>query len=293
LLDLDHAPSGDNGVINQTISGRAFMNRAGKLSLLFAFSVAAAFLAAGKTRGQASQPGPPDYKNNNCVTCHAQLAEPLHTSSKYLEWQLSTHQARGVSCEKCHGGDPATADKKKGHAGILPSLDLKSRLNVRNQPETCNACHQDVIAAFVQSPHYKQLMGLGLGPSCSNCHAHMATRVVYDAAETAGLCARCHNSPDFMPPRPQIPVQGRETMEALQRAGGVIRWAQLLLADGQRSGRKLDAEVVELKRGEAILKDARVKWHAFNLEAVRRRADEAYASGAKTKETLRKKLLNE
>jgi Cytochrome c554 and c-prime len=269
------------------------MNRESKFALLFAFSVAAVFLAWGKTRSQAGQSDQPDYKNNHCVTCHVQLVEPLHVSNKYLEWQLSVHQGRNVGCEKCHGGDPTTPDKKTAHAGILPPLDRKSRLNVRNQPETCNACHQGVIAAFRESPHDKHLNGLGLGPGCSNCHAHMATRVIYDASETSALCARCHNSPDFMPPRPQIPVQGRETMMALQRADGVIRWAQLLVADGQRRGVTLDDEVSDLRRSEEILKDARVKWHTFRLEAVRKRADEAYVSGAKTKESLRRKLLSE
>lgn len=77
---------------------------------------------------------------------------------------------------------------------------------------------------------------------------------------------------------------------SLQRAGAVISWAQLLLAEGQRRNWPLSAEENELKLAEKTLDEAKVKWHEFNLEGVRKQADEAYLRGAKVKEALRRRL---
>src|SRR5262245_3349292 len=90
------------------------------------------------------QSGDAAYKQNNCVNCHSQIVE-LHVGNLYLEWQLSAHQEKGVGCEKCHGGDPAISDKEKAHIGVLGQSDPKSRINWKNQPETCGACHQEVV----------------------------------------------------------------------------------------------------------------------------------------------------
>lgn len=270
------------------------MKQKGKLFLLLVFgAIGAISWNAAAERGHAQQKVEDAYKSNTCVQCHSQLVEPLLVSSKHLEWQFSAHEAKGVGCEKCHGGDAAAKDKKKAHAGILPSTNIESRLSMRNQPDTCGACHQNIIAEFMKSSHYKQLKGIGLGPSCGNCHGHMATQVVYEASATADLCARCHDSINFMQPRPDIPVRARETMLALQRADWVLTWSHLLIADGQKRGIKLDAETNEVKQTQEILRDAQVKWHGFDLAGVRKRADEAYIKGSKVKEGLRKKLISE
>jgi hypothetical protein len=265
------------------------MNRFTKLflpTLLFAVGILCSVSANQNTAAQQSKPS---YRNNSCVNCHSQLLEPLGVSNRYLEWQLSSHEERGVSCEKCHGGDPSAKKKEPAHAGILPSSNQGSRLHWKNQPETCNACHQNLVNSFVRSTHYQRLKGLGLGPSCNTCHAHMATKVVYSPAETADLCAQCHDSINFIQPRPEIPVRAKETMMALQRADFVISWAQLLMAEGHKRNWPLGAEENELKLAEETLSDARLKWHEFNLESVRKQADHAYFKGAKVTGTLRKK----
>lgn len=266
------------------------MNRQRKLCLLTALLVAGMFWPVGANQSGAAQQSKPSYKNNNCVNCHSQLLEPLGVSNRYLEWQLSSHEERGVSCDKCHGGEPSAKDKEKAHAGVLRPSNPQSRLHWKNQPETCNACHQNFVSSFVQSAHYQRLKGLGLGPSCNTCHAHMATKVIYSPTETANLCAQCHDSVNFIQPRPEIPAQAKETMMALQRADAVINWAQLLLAEGRRRNWPLGAEENELKLAENLLGEARVKWHAFDLTSVRKQADEAYFKGAKVKEALRKRL---
>jgi hypothetical protein len=266
------------------------MNERRRLSLLILLIAAGIFLPASAERNGAPQQSKPSYKDNNCVGCHSQLLEPLGVSSRFLEWRLSRHEEKGVSCEKCHGGDPSAKDKEGAHRGVLQSSNQQSRLHRKNQPETCNACHQAVVGAFVQSTHYQRLKGIGLGPSCNTCHAHMATEVVYSPTETANLCAQCHDAINFIRPSPEIPARAKETMMALQRADAVINWAQLLLAGGQRQNQTLNSEENELRLVEEALGKAKVNWHAFDLETARRRADDVYFKGAKVKDALRKKL---
>jgi nitrate/TMAO reductase-like tetraheme cytochrome c subunit len=268
----------------------ATMNERKRLSLLILLIATGIFWSANAEQKGASQESKPSYKSNNCVGCHSQLLEPLGVSNRYLEWQLSRHEEKGVSCEKCHGGDPSAKEKERAHAGVLQSSNPQSRLHWKNLPETCNACHQTVVGAFVQSAHYQRLKGIGLGPSCNTCHAHMATEVVYSPAETANLCAQCHDAINFIRPRPEIPARAKETMMSLQRADAVINWALLLLAEGRKRNQPLDAQGNELRLAEETLGEAKVKWHEFNLETVRKQADESYFKGAKVKDGLRKKL---
>ena len=266
------------------------MNPKWKLGVLsLPLAVALLWPASANLNG-AAQKAESDYKNNTCVNCHSRLLEPLRVGNRYLEWQFSRHQEKGASCEKCHGGDPSAKDKQIAHAGVAPASDQRSRLHWKNQPETCGACHQNVASAFVESAHYKRFKGMGVGPSCNTCHAHMATKVIYSPAETAALCAKCHDSINFIEPRPEIPARAKETMMALQRAGYVINWARLLLDNGRRMNLSLNEEADEFKTAEDRLREARVMWHTFDLDAVRKQADEAFLNGAKVRDGLRKKL---
>lgn len=77
---------------------------------------------------------------------------------------------------------------------------------------------------------------------------------------------------------------------ALQRAGYVINWARLLLDNGRRMNLSLNEEANEFKTEEDRLREARVMWHTFDLDAVRKQADEAFLNGAKMRDGLRKKL---
>lgn len=241
------------------------------------------------SKPQAQNPAP-DYRNNQCVNCHATVTEPLHISSRFYEWQDSRHQAREVGCEKCHGGNPAVADAKQAHAGVFSVDDPRSRMHYRNQPETCGSCHRAVVRSFVQSEHYQKLKGIGLGASCNTCHAHMATQVVYSPKETAEMCARCHDTINYMPPRPDIPRRANDTMQAFQRANSMLNWAMLLLAEAQRRGLDLKAEQTELLVAKKALADAQIGWHEFNLEVVRKQADAAFFNGMKVRDRLRRKL---
>lgn len=248
-------------------------------------TIVSAQLAAGRPQEDLAP-----FKGNSCVACHSQLSEPIRVSNKYLEWQFSRHKEKGVSCDKCHGGNPAAGEKQKAHAGVQKASVRDSRLYAFNQPETCKACHQAVVTSFVQSDHYKKLRTVGLGPTCNTCHAHMATKVLYSATETSDLCAQCHNAVNFLPPKPEIPAQAEDVVLAFQRANNVINWARLLIAEGRRHGLTVDTEESQLKAAEATLTESKVAWHSFELRDVRKSADEAFFAASKIKDSLRKRL---
>jgi len=245
---------------------------------------------ASAKRNGAAQESDHDFKNNNCVSCHSRLLEPLRMSNRYLEWRLSRHQEKGASCEKCHGGDPSAKDKQIAHAGVAPASDQRSKLHWKNQAETCGACHQNVASAFAESAHYKRLSGIGVGPSCNTCHAHMATRVINSPVDVANLCSQCHDSINSLKPSPEIPARAKETMMALQRAVYVINWARPLLDNGRRWNLSLNEETTEFQAAEDMLREARVKWRTFDLNTVRKLADGAFLKGTKVKDGLLKKL---
>jgi hypothetical protein len=49
-------------------------------------------------------------------------------------------------------------------------------------------------------------------------------------------------------------------------------------------------EKKEQKIVKAVLAEAKISWHAFNLDSVRRKADDAFEMGTKVKDSLRSKL---
>lgn len=231
------------------------------------------------------------WQENNCVSCHSRISEPVTLSNRYFEWHTSMHAERGVGCEKCHGGDATTKDKTQAHKGILPRTSLQSRLHWQNLPETCDACHQDVVRAFKTSRHYQFLRGTALGPSCVACHEHMASQVAQTPTQAAVLCSRCHATIDGpLPMRLEIPDQAAIFMQALNRANIVVAWADSLYKTAEARRLELSVERMELTRAREALRDMKISWHAFDLDNSRKKADEAFNAGVRARDQLQKKL---
>lgn len=250
-----------------------------------------AIIMPGQPQGSSPQQEEDILTKNQCVSCHSKITAPLSLSNKYFEWHVSLHRDNSVGCEKCHGGDPTTRDKDKAHQHVLPAANQPSTVYPTNLPETCRACHSAVVTSFVESAHYQKLKESTLGPSCTTCHAHMASAVVQTPTEMAALCARCHNTVGGpLPARPEIPENAKDVMEALNRANTMVVWADRLLEVGQQKKMDLTEETNQLKLVRATLIEAKVGWHALGFEAVRRKADEAFESGTKVKDRLMKKL---
>lgn len=227
------------------------------------------------------------YKDNQCVICHLSLTEPLRVSAHFYEWLNSKHEEKGVSCDKCHGGDPAAAAKQAAHNGMLQAVFPQSRLHPQNLAETCSSCHREAVAAFVQSKHYLKLKDSGNGPSCTTCHHHMATSVIYWPPETANLCANCHQAEGNPAAKyAQVPNRASEVIAALSRADEVIAWSRFLISEGRKRRLQLKAEENELSKLDMVLKSAKLKWHEFDLDASRQQADQVFIEATKIKNAL-------
>lgn len=263
-----------------------------KLLIILAFTIMGFLLIpAGQTRTVESQDVLAQFKGNNCVECHSRIMNPLKLTSRYGEWHISTHKDKGISCDKCHGGDPSIKDEKKAHAGMFPSSNPQSRLNPKNLPETCNTCHQKIVAAFTESKHYQALKNTGLGPSCSTCHAHMVTQVAYSGEDAAKLCSSCHDTGNNgLPKKPEISEAADEAMQAIRRASLIVVWSNRLIEEAHNKKVDVAKAEQEMKVVQELFMDAKASFHAYNMDNVRKKADEAHVKGTKVKDELRAKL---
>ncbi len=264
-----------------------------KLAVLTFAALSGAVLFSNHLPSSSAQDTLAAYRGNNCVACHSKTTS-LQMDNRFFQWHSSLHRDKGVGCDKCHGGDPSITDPKKAHVGMLKPEDPKSKLHPRNLPGTCGSCHKEVVGSFVESKHYQKLKASDAGPSCSTCHVHMGSDVVLIPAQTAQLCATCHNSANKMlPKRPEIPGKASQVMQAIKRANSVVVWADLLIVDGKHKQVDVSREEQEMQSVHLMLSQAKTSWHAFNLEAVSKKADAAFEEGTKVKEALRKKLYPE
>lgn len=230
------------------------------------------------------------FRDNNCVICHSRITEPLRLTSHFYDWLGSRHEVAGVSCEKCHGGDPAVADARKSHAGVKSPGVEGSPLHPKTLAITCGACHQEVTAVFTRSAHSRKLEESGDAPSCTTCHQHMATAVINWPPATVKLCASCHNEKGSAPRHLSEPERAGDVIAAFSRADEIVDWTRYLIDSNPRQRPRLRAEIEEVKRLDLELRQSKLDWHDFNLEASRRRADEAFLKGYQLKESLWKKL---
>lgn len=263
-----------------------------KKFLILVLAALIVILVTGKSQTAQRQDEMAAYRNNSCVNCHANLVNPIKVSTRYFDWHQSKHRENGVSCDKCHGGNPAAAEMKAAHIGIERPTNVQSKLYYRNLPETCGSCHKEVVKAFVGSRHYDKLKNSNLGPSCTTCHEHMATKVIYSPLEARNLCASCHetvNGP--LRQRPEIPAQANDVMLAFSRANAAAEWADMLVAQGERRGLAVRDERADLQGIYALLKDAKRNWHEFNLDASRKRADDAFLRSTKVKDKAWQRLM--
>lgn len=231
------------------------------------------------------------FRGNECVWCHSRVSSPLKQTSRYAEWHISAHKLGGVSCDRCHGGNPTERDAGRAHQAIRPASDPESRLHPKNLARTCQECHQPYVSAFVESRHYQKLKETGVGPSCNTCHGHMASEVIYTPEQTAAMCASCHNSTaSSMPRQLEIGEQAAAAMQAIRRASMVTAWADRLLEEAQKRQLATRADADKLEAARRLLTGAKAGFHTFATDPARRDADAAYQQGSQLKDALRQKL---
>ena len=224
---------------------------------------------------------------NSCVECHQRAetvkALPAWYQDQFIHWYGSVHGRKGVTCEKCHGGDPTRADRILAHQGVKSSSDTGSPIYYKNLPETCGSCHKGVYQQFIQSRHYENLKGDRLAPTCTTCHGFQMDIGGVALSQIAARCTICHNPQQGV--KPEVAELTRETVEAIIQTEQAIQNARAAIALAREQG-------LEPKSAEELLRAARARlrktgelWHRFHLGIfgrelveIQKTAGEAYTA---------------
>ena len=208
--------------------------------------------------------------DNSCVNCHSRLPGSSFVGAKSHSWTGSIHDQHGVTCDKCHGGDPHAADQKEAHAGVLGSSNTKSPVYFKNIPSTCGKCHGAEFYKFSQSRHYKILASAGKGPECVTCHGSMVTSVLAPDS-VAAVCGQCHN--ERMGTFPYVPQKAKAVLLLLRESAALLDAETKLYhpAEGSEGARA----VIEARTS---LHSARLDWHKFDLDPIINELSDMYGS---------------
>jgi Cytochrome c7 and related cytochrome c len=207
---------------------------------------------------------------NSCVACHSRLPGSSFVGAKSHSWKGSVHQKHGVTCDKCHKGDPAASGQKEAHAGVFASSDPQSPVYYKNIPSTCGKCHGAEFYKFTQSLHYKRLEAEGKGPECVTCHGSMVTGILTPDT-IAAVCEQCHNT--RMGIFPFVPQKAKAVLLLLRESKALLD-ANVKLhhpAGGTEQSRVLND-------ARSSLHSAVLDWHKFDLDTIIADLQEVYNS---------------
>ncbi len=207
---------------------------------------------------------------NGCVACHSSLSRTSEAGHGFVAWRRSGHAAAGVSCEACHGGDPASADRQAAHQGVAPSADSSSLTYFSRVPDTCGRCHASVAGYFRSSVHFARLKSDGRGPNCVTCHGAMATSVL-SPEDMLATCSACHNG-GVAPAG-----EAREAARVLALLRSESRLLDVVTTEARAPGNTAAAARARRLVGDAErqLAAAAEVWHEFRLDSTVARLDAA------------------
>jgi len=234
-------------------------------ALFYALILCAAFALPLRTQAADER-----KDGNSCVHCHSRLPGSSFVGAKSHSWSGSIHQKRGVTCDKCHNGNPLAAAQKDAHAGVLGSSDPQSTVYFKNIPSTCGKCHGAEFYKFTQSRHYKILESAGKGPECATCHGSMVTSILTPDT-IAATCAQCHN--ERMGTFPYVPQKAKAVLLLLTESSALLD-AETKLSHPAEGSERARA----LRDARASLHSARLDWHKFDLDTIIADLQEMYKS---------------
>jgi predicted CXXCH cytochrome family protein len=144
-------------------------------------------LLTAPARAEKAASSPPPAKENFCIECHGngdvweKNQQQLFITEKELAADI--HWQRGLRCQDCHGGDPATTDFAAAHS---PDKGFKAVKSPKDVPAFCGTCHADIeymrryrpsprtdqLAEYWTSGHGKTLKATGdpKVATCISCH---------------------------------------------------------------------------------------------------------------------------
>lgn len=151
---------------------------------------------------------------NSCIACHSTLEGKLGEPARAFENDI--HRSRGLSCNDCHGGNPARADKEGAKS---PMWGYVAKPTAQQIPAFCGKCHSDAafmkkfnpglrvdqVQEYLTSVHGQRLQGGDQNvATCVSCHGVHGIRSPSDpassvyAANVADTCSKCHSDPGRM-----------------------------------------------------------------------------------------------
>lgn len=92
------------------------------------------------------------------------------------------------------------------------------------------------------------------------------------------------------PPRPDISEKAEAIKQSLNRADVAVGWATTLLREAELKRLPIAPERMQVLAAQGLLKDAKLSWHSFALEATQKKADDAFSLAIKAKDDLGKKV---
>lgn len=153
-------------------------------------------------------------KPNSCIECHTKLEGRLGEPSKLFEHDI--HNARGLSCNDCHGGDPTKDDMKEAKSPYSGYIGKPKPVDI---PFFCGKCHADASVMKKFNPslrvdqvqeYYTSVHGTRLKAgdqnvaTCVSCHGIHGIRAPDDSQSTvyprnvAETCSKCHANGELM-----------------------------------------------------------------------------------------------
>ena len=241
------------------------------------------FLAAGGTVAWGA---------NSCVECHQQAetvnALPAWYQDQFIHWYGSVHGRKGVTCEKCHGGEPTQSNKKLAHRGVKSPRDPKSPIYYKNLPETCGSCHKGVYQQFIQSRHYENLKADRLAPSCTTCHGFQMDIRGVAPLQLAGRCTICHNPQKGV--KPEVAELTRQTFEGITQTEQAIQRAQVAIELVREQGQEAKGAQELLLTARDRLRKTGELWHRFDLGAFKHELMEIQTVAAEAYATAKRAL---
>lgn len=152
--------------------------------------------------------------SSSCIACHTGLEARLSDPVKSFEHDI--HKAKGLSCNDCHGGNPAAADKAAAKDGMWGYV---GRPTAAQMPAFCGKCHSDAelmkkfnpslrvdqVQEYFTSVHGNRLRGGDQKvATCVSCHGVHGIRAPSDPLSSvyplnvAETCAKCHGNAEHM-----------------------------------------------------------------------------------------------
>lgn len=155
---------------------------------------------------------PVPMEKTNCVRCHLkagrELTEAVHS------FALSAHDAAGLSCNDCHGGN--TEIDTKAHSDEFGFIGTKMSAHLAK----CRSCHEKEAETLAKGPHFwdhdKKLNTKF--PHCVDCHGNHDVGNVPAEFSLTVVCLDCHKDYKEKFPSYKALTDGNDALWASQRA---------------------------------------------------------------------------